>query len=104
MHYLFSVHSTEEEATSFMYLVRTEGASEQDTGPFALRRYALRTYLDRIRRPTQADWVALTIKAFNFWMASAPVSQLRWRRGGTQAEPFPSIVPTAYIGEADTDE
>jgi len=99
LHFLFGQHATEEEATSFFYLVRIEGAAEKGTGPFVLRRYALRSYMQKTTRPTQAEWVALTVKAFNAWMQGASMNHLRWRRGGGKAEAFPSIVPSAFIGE-----
>jgi hypothetical protein len=103
-HYLFSRDATEEEATAFLYLLRTEGAAKRDTGPFVLRRYAIRTYMTKNQRPKQADWMALIIKAFNLWMAGAQVNHLSWRRGGSNAEPFPSIVPQAFIGEEKGEE
>lgn len=100
-HYLFSRETTPEEATAFWYLVRTEGAADPNTGPFVLRRYALRVAIERRVRPLQSEWMALTIKAFNHWMAGASLSHLRWRRGGVKSEAFPSITPDAFIGEAD---
>jgi hypothetical protein len=103
MHYLFGREATEEEATAFFYAVRVEGAARPDTGPFVLRRYALNTYITKSKRPVRAEWVALIIKAFNYWMAGASVKHLRWRRGGKHSEAFPAILPEAFIGE-DMDE
>lgn len=101
LHHLAALKTDEEEATSFFYLVRIEGAAEPHSAPLALRRYALNVHMATHIRLKQAEWMALSIKAFNAWMSNAPMRQLRWRRGGSQAEAFPEIVPSAYIGEDD---
>lgn len=36
--------------------------------------------------------LALAIKAWNAWITGASITQLKWRRGGSMREPFPTLV------------
>ncbi len=63
-----------------------------------LRTYAANVATNRLTRPGPIEWLAVTIKAANFWLIGRPVKQLRWRRVGPQREAFPRIV-----GQDETD-
>src|SRR5262245_22334415 len=99
LHYLFGLLNTPEDATEFWRVAR-DGDAAPKTGPSALHNYAFRVMGNRNVRPSQLEWAALSIKAFNYWMTGTTVNHLVWRRGGANAEPFPTIIEHGgVIGE-----
>lgn len=72
------------------YFVKGTGYVEGDSA-LALRNYSVRVRAQRAVRPTQTEWLAVTIKAFNAWADGTPMKLAKWARLGRGREAFPSL-------------
>jgi len=72
------------------YVARGTGYVEGDPA-LALRNYAVRVRAQRAIRPTQTEWLAVTIKSFNAWANGTPMKIAKWARLGRNRETFPTI-------------
>lgn len=78
-----------EEADGFFNALAADG-HQPGSVILALQKW----FIGRMAQTGKVDIVyisAITIKAFNYWIAGKEVKQLTWRRGGTSAESFPRI-------------
>lgn len=89
---LLRLHGDEEAGVFCLQIA--DGVNLANGDPIlALRNFAIRVDRDRLYRPDTVEWLAVTIKAANFWIRGQPISHLRWRRVGRGAEPFPRLIP-----------
>jgi len=65
----------------------------------ALRNYAVRIATNRLLRLGQYEWLAIVIKAYNFWALGRPVKSLAWKRVGRGKENFPQVVSREMLSE-----
>lgn len=72
------------------YLTRGTAYVEGDPA-LALRNYAVRVRATRAIRPTQVEWLAVTIKSFNAWVNGTPMKMAKWARLGRNRETFPVL-------------
>lgn len=57
-----------------------------------LRNYAMNVASSRKFRPRSEEWLAVIIKAANYWLLGRTIRTLRWVRVGPKAEAFPVLV------------
>lgn len=83
------------------FLASLAGGTGYEEGDpcLALRTYAVNVAGTRKFRPTPIDWLAITLKAMNHWLAGRAVKNLSWRRVGPKKEPFPQIVSKEEVGD-----
>lgn len=91
-HYLLRVRHGEDLAETFADRVTT-GTELVDGDPaLTLRRYAANVAGTRNIRPRGEEWLAVIIKAANYWLLGRPLKNLRWRRVGPNSEAFPLLI------------
>lgn len=52
----------------------------------------MRTYVEELITPEKAEVAALVVKAWNAYRTGRPVTNLRWRSGGSSPEAFPTAL------------
>lgn len=90
-HFLAARDVDQEEANGWIARLKNDVGFEEGDPVLALRRYAENVSGARTLRPNQIEWLALSIKSFNHWLAGDSIRSLRWRRGGTKREQFPKL-------------
>lgn len=91
LHFLASRDVDGDEADGWMARLKNDVGFEEGDPVLALRRYAENVSGARTLRPSQIEWLAISIKSFNHWLAGDLIRALRWRRGGTKKEQFPRL-------------
>ena len=91
VHFLATRVHTKVEADAWLESVLSDAGHVEGDAALALRRFGLNVKTDKNRHPRQEEWVAVTIKSFNLWLNGGYVSNLRWRKGGSAPEAFPTI-------------
>lgn len=88
--YLISREHGVEVADDFTEGVCSGAELQAEDAILALRRYIAQSYTRR--RPYPDEWLAILIKAFNYWYEGRPVKHLVWRGVGRKAQEFPQLV------------
>lgn len=98
LYILWREHGVEKAEQFHAWLM--DGTDYGDGDPcLALRAYALNAASTRLIRPDRVEWMAIVIKAINFWLLDQPVQKLRWRKIGSTRETFPRIVSSEDLNE-----
>ena len=79
------------DANVFFTLLRT-GAGLDEGNPILLLRRALEKNARADRKMNVRHQLALTIKAWNFWIRGDTIKLLSWRPGAASPEPFPTPI------------
>lgn len=92
-HFLASRDISMDEADGWLDRYKSDVGFDDGDPVLALRRYAENMRGQRTLRPSPEEWLAVSIKSFNHWLAGNTIRYLRWRRGGVTREAFPRIAP-----------
>jgi hypothetical protein len=92
VHYLLANEHDQTTADLFVESVCGGDGLPEGDPVLALRRYTMNVAMNRRVRPDRVEWLAVTLKAANFWLLGAPISQLRWQRVGKSPEVFPKLL------------